>query len=136
MRLFYSFLLVGISTTMSYAQDFEPCVVPENTSDTRVYEDLTGTCRHSTMHLGPPQVQGAEATVTFNNTQVHGPQHNETYDLTMGGLTATITFQWNPQGSSDSVEVVPPDGYVAVPTIAEVPEGTTQEFHIYKYQGM
>ena len=121
---------------MSYAQNFASCVVPESTSDTRVYPDLTGVCNHAMISLGPPKVEGAEATVTFNNTEVHGPQHNETYDLTYEGLVATITFRWDYDGSPDLVEVVPPDGYVSVPPYASVAEGTTQEFHIFKFQGM
>lgn len=133
MRLALIFLFV--STTMTNAQSLPQCPPePEPQPNILVYKDLTGACDPSTITLSEPKVEGAVATVTFKNTPVHGPQHSGLDSLYLDGFHVMISFTWT--SGSDNVQVIPPDGYYADPDSVDVPEGTTQEYHIYKYYGM
>jgi hypothetical protein len=131
------FLLASMTalwiTNPAWGQDQPQCDPPESTESTYVYPDMTGGCDHSFVSLGPPKVKNAVATVTYYNTATHGPQHNDEYTLTYEGLTVTILYVWS--SGDDTVEVVPPEGYIASPQRVDVSEGATQEYHIYQYLG-
>jgi hypothetical protein len=127
--VFFTLLLAGLSQ----AQEYPTPVNPESTESLRIYPSYLGTLEPASVELGPPKVEGATRTITFNNTMVNGPHHTETYDLTHEGFRVTIDFVWS--GGNDTLTVIPPEGFVSVPSSASVPEGTLKEFHIYQYLG-
>lgn len=127
--VFFTLLLA----TLSYGQEYPTPTNPQSTESLRVYPSYIGGLEPGSVELGPPKVEGATRTVTFNNTAVNGPQDTETYVLTHEGFQDTIDFVWSP--GNDTLEVIPPEGFVSVPPSASVPEGSIQEFHIYQYLG-
>jgi len=128
-------LLFISTTTVTNAQDITQCPPePEPQENVLVYRDLTGACDPSTITLSEPKADGAVATVTFKNTPVHGPQHSGIDSLYLDGFRVDINFTWT--SGDDVVTIVPPDGYYADPSEVSVPEGQTQEYHIYRYLGM
>lgn len=89
----------------------------------------------SYVELHEPKAPNAVATVTFLNDTVHST--DEKFDLTYDGLTVTFLFDWQFDGTHDErLTVLPPEGYVAVPSEVIVPEGDTATIHIYKWEGM
>ena len=127
--VFFTLLLTGLS----YGQDYKSPVNPEPTESLKVYPSYIGGIELGSVELGPPKVVGATRTVTFSNTAVNGPPDTETFVLTHEGFQVTLVFTWSP--GSDTLEVIPPEGFVSVPPSASVPEGSSQEFHIYQYLG-
>lgn len=89
----------------------------------------------SYVELHAPTVPGAVATVTFLNDVVHST--DERFDLTWNDLQVTFLFDWQYDDTHDErLTVLPPEGYVAVPSEVIVPEGDTAVVHIYKWEGM
>lgn len=89
----------------------------------------------SYVEVHAPTAPNAVATVTFLNDTVHST--DEKFDLTYDGLTVTFLFDWQFDDTHDErLTVLPPEGYVAVPSEVIVPEGDTATIHIYKWEGM
>lgn len=89
----------------------------------------------SIVSIHAPTVEGAVATVTFQNTMVHSL--SETFTIDWGGIAVVVNFQWNIDGRSEErITVDAPDGYVAVPRFIDVSEDTSGEIQILKWSGM
>ena len=87
------------------------------------------------IELGPPQVTGAVATITFQNRRVHSSVHEHPVVLTWEDVTVRITLDYNAYGLQDEdIHIEPPDGLVAVPPVLTVQEWTTGTAHLYPAQ--
>jgi hypothetical protein len=100
----------------------------------KVWPGMQGATEPSTITLHAPTDPAAVATITFVNTQVHGA--DEVFDLSWEGIEVTIYFEWNADESPvERIEVIPPDGYIAVPPVLDVQEHTTGTVQIIPYLG-
>lgn len=75
----------------------------------------------STISLEPTTTPGAVAQVRFDNKTVHRDEH-VTFDLTLDGLTVRVEALVGRGLTPDRMEVIPPDGYLAVPDVLDVAE--------------
>lgn len=89
----------------------------------------------SFVELHEPTDPAAEVTVTFDNAQVH--TQDEEFTLEYEGIEVyfLMDFQHNSE-QAEKLTVIPPDGYVAVPSEIIVWENESQIVHIYKWRGM
>lgn len=71
--------------------------------------------------IQPSSRPGVEAEVHFVNTDIHD-QPYFSFDLDLDGLVVTVLVEINTSGADDTMTVVPPDGYIAIPTEVTVPE--------------
>jgi hypothetical protein len=107
---------------------------PAAAENIRTWPDLLGSFAPSTVTLHEPTDPGAVATLTFVNTMVHA--NDEVFGLTWDGIEVTVSFEWNVNdGPAERIEVIPPDGYVAVPSVLDVAEYATGVVHIIAYVG-
>lgn len=90
-------------------------------------KDIAGT----TISLQDTQAPNAVAEVEFYNRRSNNVTHNQTFDLTHNGLTISVTFTWRIGEGYDSISVIVPKGYIAVPDLLELPEETTDTLLIY-----
>ena len=75
---------------------------------------------------------GARAEVVFLNTELHSLA-SETFDLTHGDLTVTVTIAPDrAYGQPDTITVTPPPGYLAIPESLVVPEEGAGVIFIYE----
>ena len=75
---------------------------------------------------------GARAEVVFLNTELHSLA-SETFDLTHGDLTVTVTITPDrAYGQPDTITVTPPPGYLAIPETLVVPEEGAGVLFIYE----
>jgi hypothetical protein len=89
------------------------------------------------VHIGPPMIAqqnltsvilqetdkaGAVAEVIFDNRDVNGVSDNRAYPLSIDGLSVEIVFTYT--AGADSIEIIPEDGFYAVPPVLDMPEGT------------
>lgn len=88
----------------------------------------------STVTIHEPTAEGATATVTFKNTEVH--HMDEIFPLEWEGIAITVHFDWQADDTAaERIEVDAPDGYVAVPRSITVDEQQTGVIHLFKYLG-
>ena len=88
----------------------------------------------SILDLGPPTVEGAVATITFENTMVHS--EDEEVTLVWNDIVVNFAFGFNVDAlGAERVTAFPPDGYIARPPEVTVQEDTTGTIHIYEYLG-
>ena len=107
---------------------------PAAAENVKVWLGIPGATEPSTITLHAPTDPAAVATLTFVNTQVHGA--DEVFDLSWEGIDVTVYFDWNADdGSAERIEVIPPEGYVAVPPVLDVAEHTTGTVQIIEYLG-
>lgn len=105
---------------------------PAIAQDTRTWGAQWGSPSHVTIH--EPTAPDAVATVTFENTEVHGG--NEEFALTFGDITVQIIFDWQADGTSaERITVFAPDGYAAVPPSITVQENAEGVIHIVEWIG-
>ena len=88
----------------------------------------------SSMILHETDAPGAAAAVTFKNSTVHSDQ-DVAFDLTLNGFTVTIVANLGRGLTPDRFEVIPPDGYYALPQFIDVPEHEQATILIYPYLG-
>lgn len=92
-------------------------------------------------HTGPSKVQihaptvpDAVATVTFDNTSVHGS--DDSFSITFQDITVHVDFEWNVDRlGSERITVYAPDGYTALPPSVDVREDQSDEIHIIEWVG-
>lgn len=88
----------------------------------------------SFVRLHEPTDPNAVATVTFQNREVHDQAEN--FVLVLDEFEVTIGIYFNVGNiGAEGIEVVPPEGYIAIPQYVEVLENTTEEIQIYPYLG-
>jgi hypothetical protein len=98
----------------------------------RIWPGVVGSFGPSSITLHEPTDPSAVATVTFVNTQVHSL--DEVFGLTWGEIEVTVAFVWNADdGPAERIEIIPPDGYIAVPPVLDVAEYATGVVHIIAY---
>lgn len=96
-----------------------------------VWPDSLSGRGDSWMELHEPTVDHAEATLTFYNTEVHNGQERIT--LQYEDIVVVVMFTWNVRETpAEALEVLPPDGYIAIPQYIEANEGETVEVQIVK----
>jgi hypothetical protein len=78
----------------------------------------------------------AVAEIVFHNAPVNGPSNNGDYHLSHNGIEVTVTFTWNMMGDDDGIEIAVPDGFIAVPPVLAVPEGSTGTVLIFSNEGV
>lgn len=84
--------------------------------------------------LHAPTDPAADASLTFVNRPVH--ENDEAFSLTWDGITVEVLFGFNVDAEgSESVTVLPPAGYVAIPAEMSVMENETRTLHIFKWRG-
>ena len=114
--------------------------VPVSAESLYVWKDLTALQHYSdsTLEIHAPTHPNAVATVSFFNTEAHMGQDSATltYDSPDGPIEVTVFFEMNAQGADDKIEVLPPDGFLAIPQTLLVPERTTGTVHIVPWKGM
>lgn len=78
----------------------------------------------------------AVATVTIRNrlTAGHGDQTEAL--LFIPGMSASIIVEHGPGDAPDRVWVTPPEGFIAVPPVIDVPEGADAVVTIYSAEGV
>lgn len=82
--------------------------------------------------IQPTNVVGAEAEVVFLNTELHDLP-SETFDLTLGDLTVSVTITPDrANGQPDRFTVTPPPGFIAIPPELIVPENAAGRIVIYQ----
>lgn len=81
--------------------------------------DISG----SLLTLQATEAPGAVAEVELRNVPHNGSRDDGDYTVTLGPITAIVTFVWNPHGSDDQITVYAP-GLLAIPETLDVPEGT------------
>lgn len=82
--------------------------------------------------IQPTTVVGAEAEVVFLNTELHDLP-SETFDLTLGDLTVSVTITPDrAYGQPDRFTVTPPPGFIAIPPELIVPENAAGRIVIYQ----
>lgn len=87
------------------------------------------------VELGPPEVSGAVATVTFHNERVHSSLHERMVPLTWENVKVHFRIDYNAFGEqAEMIEVYPMDGLVAVPPSVVVGEYETGKIHLYPAQ--
>ena len=107
---------------------------PAAAENTRIWPGVVGSFGPSTITLHEPTDPGAVATLTFVNTMVRA--NDEVFGLTWDEIEVTVSFEWNVNDSAlERIEIIPPDGYVAVPPVLDVAEYATGVVHIIAYVG-
>ena len=82
--------------------------------------------------LQPSNIVGAQAEVVFLNTELHNLA-SETFELTLGDLTVTVTITPDrAYGQPDLMTVEPPPGFLAIPPEIVVPEEGVGRIVIYE----
>jgi hypothetical protein len=100
----------------------------------RVWPSATSYTDPAVIELHAPTQPDAAATVTFWNQMVH--HANEEFSLTFDGITVDIFFGFNvTKNGAERVTVIPPDGYLAIPSEIDVPEHQVGHIQIVKYRG-
>ena len=104
-----------------------------------VWKDQTtlGIYGDSVISIHAPTHPNAVATVTFENSETHMGRDNFplVYDSPDGPIEVIVFFEMNAQGADDKIEVLPPDGFLAIPQTLLVPERTTGVVHIVEWLG-
>ena len=99
---------------------------PAVAQDTYTWDDRTRAT------LQPSNIVGAEAEVVFLNTELHSLE-SETFELTLDGLTVTVTITPDrAYGQPDLMTVEPPPGFIAIPPELIVPEDGVGRIVIYE----
>lgn len=94
--------------------------------DTYTWDDRTRVT------IQPSNIVGAEAEVVFLNTELHSLE-SETFELTLDGLTVTVTITPDrAYGQPDLMTVEPPPGFIAIPPELIVPENAAGRIVIYQ----
>jgi len=90
----------------------------------------------TTVTLQPTDKAGAVAEVIFDNRDVNGTSDNRAYPLSIDGLSVEIVFTYT--AGADSIEIVPEDGFYAVPPVLDIQEGTVGAALIFSgdWEGM
>ena len=113
---------------------------PVSAESLYVWKDLTALQHYSdsTLEIHAPTHPDAVATVSFANTEVHMGEDSATltYDSPDGPIEVTVFFEMNAQGADDKIEVLPPDGFLAIPQTLLVPERATGVVHIVEWEGV
>ena len=105
---------------------------PAFADDTRIWDNPYNPTSRLQIHA--PTAPHAVATVTFDNTSVHGA--DEEFTLTWEGITIHVDFEWNSDAQGrERVTVYAPDGYTAVPPSIEVREDQSDVIHIVQWIG-
>ena len=82
--------------------------------------------------LQASNIVGAQAEVVFLNNELHSLEH-ETFTLTLGDLTVTVTITPDrAYGQPDLMTVEPPPGFIAIPPELIVPEEGVGRIVIYE----
>jgi len=71
----------------------------------------------------------SDKTVTYHNDLSYGPQDFNKV-LTDGGLSVTVLILQEPGNNPDTMHVIPPQGYIAIPESVLVEEGDSGEILI------
>lgn len=82
-----------------------------------------------------PAPAPAVAQVTFTNLLEHGTV-TEAATLSIDGLSVSVVASVGNGMADDVIEVTPPEGYIAVPEVLDVPEGATGTILIYRADTM
>lgn len=93
----------------------------------------------SIVTLAPSEAPGYTAQITLDNIQTNGPQDERTVPLSIPGVDALVTFDWDSgENGADSIIVTPPDGMACDPAscVLEVPENDTGVLYLYEWTGM
>ena len=85
--------------------------------------------------LRPSDAPGAVAEVEFANEPVDGDSV-EMFDLSLGGFSVSDEVLLGRGVAPDEISVTPPDGYIAVPPVMDVPEGQSRTITIYRMDGV
>ena len=94
--------------------------------DTYEWDDRTRATLQSS------NIVGAQAEVVFLNTELHNLA-SETFTLTLGDLTVTVTITPDrAYGQPDLMTVEPPPGFIAIPPEIVVPENAAGRIVIYE----
>lgn len=90
---------------------------------------------HGTSVTLDPARGPAVATVTIRNRITGGHPNDTAASLSQGGLRVFVSVFHAPGDTPDTITVTPPDGYIAVPPVLDVPEGETGVVTIYSNDG-
>ena len=75
---------------------------------------------------------GAWVDIWFHNLSTNGPADDAEYALGRG-----ISFTFTYTGGPDTVEVIPPEGYVCAPSCSmTLPEGSRDHVTLYSLEGV
>jgi hypothetical protein len=86
----------------------------------------------TTIKLQPTDAPNAIAEVFFHNAEVNDGGDESTHVLTMGDLSVEVSFGFNVSpGGADSISVVTPPGYIAIPATLILMEGASGAVLIY-----
>jgi hypothetical protein len=107
------------------------CVSPAHAGDTYTWGSPFYA---STIRLQPTQAPGAVAEVEFVNKTVHTDQ-DVTFTLDMDGLSVEVFAQVGRGLTPDRMTITPPDGYLAIPEVLDVPEDETGVILIVPFLG-
>jgi hypothetical protein len=107
---------------------------PAAAQDVRTWPGYYAGADASTARLHAPTEPNAAATLTFHNTTVH--QGDEVFSLTWESITIEVRFHWQAGGTqAESLTIIPPAGYIALPDVLTVDEDATGVAHLYEYRG-
>lgn len=85
----------------------------------------------SYIRLQPTTNPEAVAEVEFKNAQVHGITQTERFTLSIDGMSVEVIATTGNGMTPDRMEVIPPDGFVAIPQVIDVEEDDTGIIYIY-----
>ena len=91
---------------------------------------------NSWIKLQPTPQLGAEAEVVYKNTLTVPSKPIESYTLTYNGLAVIVNISYGNGRVSEILEVIPPNGYVAIPSKIDVQDDEIGIVYIYKNQFM
>ena len=104
-----------------------------------VFKEFRMNGTESALFFGSPSntiiVQPAEghfADVKVSNRHACCQPHAFTVDLVVEGETITIYWNHGSGHTPDTVEIIPPEGYIAVPPLRDMEEGEDFTFEIWE----
>lgn len=100
----------------------------------KVYGSADRLNESSFFIVRPSEEPGAVAEVVFKNEEVNNFQVDE-FSLAIGTLDVQIRLDVHlAPNAPDTVTVIPPDGYIAIPEQMTVDEGSTGIITIYSME--
>lgn len=116
-----------LAPTVLFAEPPDTIAPGRNQGDAFVWDDRTF------IRLQPTNEPGAVAEVVFSNTENHARDERFFLQIEgMEGLEVEIIFDIVPTPPPDSITVIVPEGYIAIPERLEVAEGEEDKVLIYQ----
>ena len=110
---------------------------PAHAGDTAIIGEPQLYFGATVVRMQPTEEPGAAAEIIFHNVEVNNPNDAGGYTVTLGDMTAQVTFGFNTApGGQDSITVTPPAGFIAVPETLTLMEGATGVVLLYSAEMM